>query len=52
MIKTISFDLATPKPDFVEKFVECCPHTTDDTVTKFSIGEHNYSRMARAMPWS
>ena len=38
MSKTISFDLTSPKPDY--------------TATKFSIGEHNYSRMARAMPRS
>ena len=41
MSKTISFGLASPKPNFFEQFVECCPHTTDDRVTKFSIGEHN-----------
>ena len=44
----MSFGLASPKPDLVEQFVECCSHTTDDRVTKFSIGEHNDSRMACA----
>ena len=28
MSKTISFGLASPKPDFLEQFVECFPHTT------------------------